>query len=281
MAVNDRTASSRQLAARWSIATAVLMSASSIRRRLQPRGLRARVPLYRIPFTSNHQWLRLQWVHEHKAWLRFHIMDYPICYELRIISIATGELMKITDYMFSISQEHEDEFKGHGPDPTLAVSPTREKSCRVLITTFCFIYLFAFVLAKRKRANRRQKALRARERRAAETVEDRKKRLAAMAQCNQERRAEETEEQRSRRLAAMAQRIQERREEETEEQRSRRLAAMAQRDQERRAEETEEQRSHQLSTMAQHARRRRVNVTEEQNCLQVQTFYAARTFPCC
>ncbi|GFX08360.1 uncharacterized protein TNCV_3268491 [Trichonephila clavipes] len=115
-------------------------------------------------------------------------------------------------------------------------------------------------MAKRKRgitgdAARRRMALRARERKAAETVEERKKGLAAMAQCNQERRAEETEEQRSRRLAAMAQR-----------------------DQERRAQETEEQRSHRLSTMAQHARRRRVNVTEEQNCLQVQTFYAARTF---
>ncbi|GFT22410.1 transposable element Tcb2 transposase [Trichonephila clavipes] len=45
MVVNDRTASSRQLAARLSTATGVLMSASSIRRRLQPRGLRARVPL--------------------------------------------------------------------------------------------------------------------------------------------------------------------------------------------------------------------------------------------
>ncbi|GFV62894.1 transposable element Tcb2 transposase [Trichonephila clavipes] len=31
MAVNDRTAPSRQLAARWSTATGVLMSASSIR----------------------------------------------------------------------------------------------------------------------------------------------------------------------------------------------------------------------------------------------------------
>ncbi|GFW27375.1 transposable element Tcb2 transposase [Trichonephila clavipes] len=42
MAVNDRTASSRQLAARWSTATGVLMSASSNGRRLLPRGLRAR-----------------------------------------------------------------------------------------------------------------------------------------------------------------------------------------------------------------------------------------------
>ncbi|GFS48402.1 transposable element Tcb2 transposase [Trichonephila clavipes] len=45
MALNDRTASSRQLAAHWSTATGVLMSASSIRRRLLHRELRARVPL--------------------------------------------------------------------------------------------------------------------------------------------------------------------------------------------------------------------------------------------
>ncbi|GFV96075.1 transposable element Tcb1 transposase [Trichonephila clavipes] len=49
MAVNYRTASSRQLAARWSAATGVLMSDSSIRRHLLQRGLRARVPLYKIP----------------------------------------------------------------------------------------------------------------------------------------------------------------------------------------------------------------------------------------
>ncbi|GFY13560.1 hypothetical protein TNCV_4959301 [Trichonephila clavipes] len=38
MVVNERTASSRQLTARWSIATGVLMSASSIRQRLLQRG---------------------------------------------------------------------------------------------------------------------------------------------------------------------------------------------------------------------------------------------------
>ncbi|GFU63137.1 transposable element Tcb1 transposase [Trichonephila clavipes] len=42
MAVNNRPASSRQLAAHWSTATGVLMSASSIRRCLLHRGLRAR-----------------------------------------------------------------------------------------------------------------------------------------------------------------------------------------------------------------------------------------------
>ncbi|GFW18132.1 transposable element Tcb2 transposase [Trichonephila clavipes] len=68
MVVNDRTASSVQLAARWSTATGVLMSASSIRRRLLHRVLRARVPLYRIPLAVNHRRLRLQWAHEHRSW---------------------------------------------------------------------------------------------------------------------------------------------------------------------------------------------------------------------
>ncbi|GFV10634.1 transposable element Tcb2 transposase [Trichonephila clavipes] len=68
MVVNDCTASSRQMAARWSTAIGVLMSTSSIRRRLLHLGLRARVPLYRMPFTANHRWLRLQKAHEHRAW---------------------------------------------------------------------------------------------------------------------------------------------------------------------------------------------------------------------
>ncbi|GFV57869.1 transposable element Tcb2 transposase [Trichonephila clavipes] len=65
MAVNDCTASSRQLAAHWSTDTGVLMSALSIRQRLLHRGLHARVPLYKIPFTANYRWLRLQWTHDH------------------------------------------------------------------------------------------------------------------------------------------------------------------------------------------------------------------------
>ncbi|GFU71337.1 transposable element Tc1 transposase [Trichonephila clavipes] len=136
MAVNDSTASFKQLAARWSTATGVLMSAASIYRRLLHRGLRARVPLYRIPLTANQRRVSLQWAHKHRAcqvnwhqvvfsdesrfhlWghdghisvrryaserclpecvmerhsgvMRFRIMDDPICYELRVISIATG-----------------------------------------------------------------------------------------------------------------------------------------------------------------------------------------------
>ncbi|GFU65762.1 transposable element Tcb2 transposase [Trichonephila clavipes] len=66
-AVNDRIASSRQLAAPWSSATGGLMSTSSVRRHLLHRELRARVPLYRIPLTANHRRLRLQWTHEHRA----------------------------------------------------------------------------------------------------------------------------------------------------------------------------------------------------------------------
>ncbi|GFT00743.1 transposable element Tc1 transposase [Trichonephila clavipes] len=67
MAFNDRTAFSRQLAARWSTATGVLMSASSIRRRLLHRGLHARLLLYRISLTANHRRLRLQWAYKHRA----------------------------------------------------------------------------------------------------------------------------------------------------------------------------------------------------------------------
>ncbi|GFW81186.1 transposable element Tc1 transposase [Trichonephila clavipes] len=59
---------SRQLEALWSTATCVLMSASSIHRRMLHRGLRVRVPLYRILLTANHRRLRLQWAHEHRAW---------------------------------------------------------------------------------------------------------------------------------------------------------------------------------------------------------------------
>ncbi|GFV45437.1 transposable element Tcb2 transposase [Trichonephila clavipes] len=44
------------------------MSASSIRRRLLYRGLRARVHLYKIPLTANFRRLRLQWAHEYTAW---------------------------------------------------------------------------------------------------------------------------------------------------------------------------------------------------------------------
>ncbi|GFS69237.1 transposable element Tcb1 transposase [Trichonephila clavipes] len=54
MTVNERASSSKQLTVRRSTAIGVLMSASSIRRRLMHRGLRARVPLCRILLTVNH-----------------------------------------------------------------------------------------------------------------------------------------------------------------------------------------------------------------------------------
>ena len=119
------------------------MSALSVRRRLLHRGLRARVPLYRIPLMTNHRRLHLQWAHEHKVlqagfapsclsnkshfnlldhddcvrvrryagqhclpecvieqyraehprlWSEvwFRIMDDPIWYEFKVISLATG-----------------------------------------------------------------------------------------------------------------------------------------------------------------------------------------------
>ncbi|GFW03792.1 transposable element Tcb2 transposase [Trichonephila clavipes] len=67
MAVNDRTAPSRQLTTRWSTATDILMPASSIGRRLLPRKIRARVPLHRISLTANHRRLHQQRIHEHRA----------------------------------------------------------------------------------------------------------------------------------------------------------------------------------------------------------------------
>ncbi|GFU10862.1 transposable element Tcb2 transposase [Trichonephila clavipes] len=68
MAVNDRTVSFRQLAARCSTATGVLRATSSVCRRPLHRELRARVSLYKVPLTANHRRLRLQWAHERRAW---------------------------------------------------------------------------------------------------------------------------------------------------------------------------------------------------------------------
>ncbi|GFV07936.1 transposable element Tcb1 transposase [Trichonephila clavipes] len=66
---SDQTAQlfPRQLAAQWST-TRVSLCASSIRRRLLQRGLRARIPLYRIPLTQNHRRLRLHWANVHRSW---------------------------------------------------------------------------------------------------------------------------------------------------------------------------------------------------------------------
>ncbi|GBM55634.1 hypothetical protein AVEN_125421-1 [Araneus ventricosus] len=85
-------------------------------------------------------------------------------------------------------------------------------------------------MPKRKRgitgdAASRREAIRKRERRVAETEEERSRRLSTMAQRGEDRRAEETEQNNSR-LSAMAQRGHERRAEETEGQRNSRLSAM-------------------------------------------------------
>ncbi|XP_042895726.1 uncharacterized protein [Parasteatoda tepidariorum] len=66
MALTDHTASSRQLAVQWPTATGVSLCASSIRRRLLQRGLRAKTPLYRIPLTLSNRRLRLQWANQHR-----------------------------------------------------------------------------------------------------------------------------------------------------------------------------------------------------------------------
>lgn len=68
MAVTERTASSRVLAQHWSTATGALMSSSTVRRRLVQHGLRARVPLRRIPLSLNHRHLRLQWAQQYRAY---------------------------------------------------------------------------------------------------------------------------------------------------------------------------------------------------------------------
>nr|GBL87794.1 hypothetical protein AVEN_193845-1 [Araneus ventricosus]GBL87838.1 hypothetical protein AVEN_10360-1 [Araneus ventricosus]GBL87974.1 hypothetical protein AVEN_172152-1 [Araneus ventricosus] len=64
---------------------------------------------------------------------------------------------------------------------------------------FCLVQFSLFPMPKRKRgvtrdAARRQQAIRKRERRVAETDEERNRRLSTMAQRGQKRRAEDEEE---------------------------------------------------------------------------------------
>ncbi|GFV32017.1 transposable element Tcb2 transposase [Trichonephila clavipes] len=78
------------------------MSASSIRRRLLHRGLRARMPLSRISLTRNHRQLRLQWTHEHRAWQadwhqvvfsdesRLHLRDHDGCVRIDAMPVNAG-----------------------------------------------------------------------------------------------------------------------------------------------------------------------------------------------
>ena len=67
MIVNDPTASSRQLEARWPSVTILLMSASSIGQHILHRGQRAIVCLHSIPLMTNHRRPHLQWTHDQRA----------------------------------------------------------------------------------------------------------------------------------------------------------------------------------------------------------------------
>ncbi|GFY03484.1 hypothetical protein TNCV_3211211 [Trichonephila clavipes] len=87
MAQTDHTAFSRQLAAQWSTATRVSLCASSIRRRLLQRGLRARIPLYRIPLTQNHRRICTRWV---EAVPVRNIKEKTTCEALMKIFTQTG-----------------------------------------------------------------------------------------------------------------------------------------------------------------------------------------------
>ena len=68
MALTDRTASSTVLSRRWSTATSLDLSASTVRRRLLRAGLVARMPLRRLPLSKDHQRLRLQWARDRRHW---------------------------------------------------------------------------------------------------------------------------------------------------------------------------------------------------------------------
>ena len=68
MAVTDRTASSTVLNRRWSTATGLDLSVSTLRHHRLRAGLVARMPLRRLPLPRDHQCLRLQWACERRHW---------------------------------------------------------------------------------------------------------------------------------------------------------------------------------------------------------------------
>ena len=68
MAVTDRTVSSTVLSRRWSTATGLDLSPSTVRRRLLRAGLVARMTLPWLPLSRDHQRLRLQWTRERRHW---------------------------------------------------------------------------------------------------------------------------------------------------------------------------------------------------------------------
>ena len=68
MAVTDRTASSTVLSWRWSTATGLDLSASTVCHLLLRAGLVARMPLCQLPLSRDHQCLRLQCARECHHW---------------------------------------------------------------------------------------------------------------------------------------------------------------------------------------------------------------------
>ncbi|GFV24814.1 transposable element Tcb2 transposase [Trichonephila clavipes] len=87
MTVNDLTASLRQLAARRSTATGVLMLPSLIHRRLLQRGLRARVPLYESRFNL--------WDHDGRIRVRRYADErcFPECVIERHNGLTSGVMV--------------------------------------------------------------------------------------------------------------------------------------------------------------------------------------------
>ncbi|GFS97592.1 transposable element Tcb1 transposase [Trichonephila clavipes] len=68
MAVTDRSVTSRTVARPIESVTNHLVSARTIRRRLQQSGLSARRPLLGLPLKQNHRRLRRQWCDERRMW---------------------------------------------------------------------------------------------------------------------------------------------------------------------------------------------------------------------
>ncbi|GFV08241.1 transposable element Tcb1 transposase [Trichonephila clavipes] len=69
MTVTDRSVASRTVAQHIESVTHHLVSARTIRRRLQQSGLSARRPLLGLPSTQNHRRLRRQWCDERRIWV--------------------------------------------------------------------------------------------------------------------------------------------------------------------------------------------------------------------
>ena len=67
-AATDRTVSTTVLSRRWSTATGLDLSASTVHRSLLRAGLVAHMPLRRLPKSRDHQRLRLQWARERLHW---------------------------------------------------------------------------------------------------------------------------------------------------------------------------------------------------------------------